>query len=368
MKNRVDYGTGTKINLSSGEAGICEAECFGFECGPGLTLDTFQQYADTFKVQYFRKNESIADPGGNMTTFQEQWEPSVENIEGEYWRMVEKPTEEIEVLYGADLETGVFGSGFPKISNQGGSLSEKYTKSGWNLNNFPRLLGSVLSYESSDISEAVNVAPVDWLPHGQDAIELYLEQGRKTTISHDKLLFGAAREAVKAHWELDLLGKNTSDNLRWKEVCGKDGILTKALKSRVKMERLRRECFCNHSQAVKMESSFDATTERDCSVCLFDLHLSTTGCHCSPERYAWLNHAEQLCSCSWSAKFFLFRYDINELDFLVKALEGKQGAVYRWGKQDLRLALSPYVSKDNPQFPGLIANLSCSSQPSATSL
>ncbi|CAL5406930.1 unnamed protein product [Camellia sinensis] len=468
MKNRVDYGTGTKINLSSGEAGICEAECFGFERGPGFTLDTFQQYADTFKVQYFRKNESIADPGGNMTTFQEQWEPSVENIEGEYWRMVEKPTEEIEVLYGADLETGVFGSGFPKISNQGGSLSEKYTKSGWNLNNFPRLSGSVLSYESSDISghvenhhlyslnymhwgapklwygvpgkdalkleaamqkhlpdlfeeqpdllhklvallspsvvksdgvpvyrcvqnsgefiltfprayhsgfncgfncaEAVNVAPVDWLPHGQDAIELYLEQGRKTTISHDKLLFGAAREAVKAHWELDLLGKNTSDNLRWKEVCGKDGILTKALKSRVEMERLRRECFCNHSQAVKMESSFDATTERDCSVCLFDLHLSATGCHCSPERYAWLNHAEQLCSCSWSAKFFLFRYDINELDFLVKALEGKQSAVYRWGKQDLRLALSPYVSKDNPQFPGLIANLSCSSQPSATSL
>ncbi|KAI8007277.1 putative lysine-specific demethylase JMJ16 [Camellia lanceoleosa] len=428
MKNRVDYGTGTKINLSPGEAGICEAECFGFERGPEFTLDTFQQYADTFKVQYFRKSESIADPGGNMTTFQEQWEPSAENIEGEYWQMVEKPTEEIEVLYGADLETGVFGSGFPKISNQGGSLSEKYTKSGWNLNNFPRLSGSVLSYESSDISgvlvprlyigmcfssfcwhvedhhlyslnymhwgapktwygvpgkdalkleaamrkhlpdlfeeqpdllhklvtqlsssvvksdgvpvyrcvqnsgefiltfprayhsgfncaEAVNVAPVDWLPHGQDAIELYLEQGRKTTISHDKLLFGAAREAVKAHWELDLLGKNTSDNLRWKEVCGKDGILTKVLK-----------------------------------------------------RDACLNHAEQLCSCSWSAKFFLFRYDINELDVLAKALEGKLSAVYRWGKQDLRLALSPYVSKDNPQFPGLIANLSCSSQPSATSL
>ncbi|MCD9638189.1 hypothetical protein HAX54_022010 [Datura stramonium] len=63
-----------------------------------FTLDAFK-YADDFKAQYFRKNEG-------------QCRPSLENIEGEYWRMVEKPTEEIEVFYGADLETGVFGSGF----------------------------------------------------------------------------------------------------------------------------------------------------------------------------------------------------------------------------------------------------------------
>lgn len=79
-------------------------------------------------------------------------------------------------------------------------------------------------------AEAVNVAPVDWLPHGQNAIELYCEQGRKTSVSHDKLLLGAAREAVKANWEYNLLRKYTSNNLRWKDVCGKDGILSKALK------------------------------------------------------------------------------------------------------------------------------------------
>lgn len=64
------------------------------------------------------------------------------------------------MLYGADLETGVFGSGFPKMSSQVCSASnEKYIKSGWNLNNFPRLPGSVLSYESSDISGVL----VPWL-------------------------------------------------------------------------------------------------------------------------------------------------------------------------------------------------------------
>jgi len=51
------------------------------------------------------------------------------------------------------VETGVFGSGFPKLSDQGYSSSaEEYVKSGWNLNNLPRLPGSVLCYENADIS------------------------------------------------------------------------------------------------------------------------------------------------------------------------------------------------------------------------
>ena len=64
------------------------------------------------------------------------------------------------MLYGADLETGVFGSGFPKTAEQVSSDSDvKYINSGWNLNNFPRLPGSVLSFESSDISGVL----VPWL-------------------------------------------------------------------------------------------------------------------------------------------------------------------------------------------------------------
>lgn len=63
------------------------------------------------------------------------------------------------MLYGADLETGVFGSGFPKHDHQVGSSDTKYLNSGWNLNNFPRLTGSVLTYESSDISGVL----VPWL-------------------------------------------------------------------------------------------------------------------------------------------------------------------------------------------------------------
>ncbi|KAE8677025.1 putative lysine-specific demethylase JMJ16 [Hibiscus syriacus] len=465
MRMAVDCGSGSGNISGSADAGFCEVEGFGFEAGPEFTLDKFQKYADDFKALYFMQKENDINIEGKMSILPDHHEPSVQNIEGEYWRIVEKANEEIEVLYGADLETAAFGSGFPKKLNQVGFASnEKYIKSGWNLNNFPRLSGSVLSYESSGISgvlvpwlyvgmcfssfcwhvedhhlyslnymhlgapkiwygvpgkdaskleaamrkhlpdlfdeqpdllhklvtqlspsilnsegvpvyrcvqnagefvltfprayhagfnsgfncaEAVNVAPIDWLPHGQIAIELYREQRRKTSISHDKLLLGAAREAIKAQWELNLLRKYTSDNLRWKDVCGKDGVLAKTLKARVEMERLTREFLCGSSQTVKMDSNFDATSERECSICFFDLHLSAAGCHCSPDRYACLNHAKQLCSCARGAKVFLFRYDINELNILVEALEGKLSAIYRSARLDLGLALSSYVSKDD---------------------
>ncbi|KAG9155590.1 hypothetical protein Leryth_021197 [Lithospermum erythrorhizon] len=314
-----------------------EGERFGFEPGPEFTLDAFQKYADDFKDQYFRKNDNLSN---SVVMSQEQGKPSVEEIEGEYWRMVEKPTEEIEVLYGADLETGVFGSGFPKYTHEDGSTSDmKYVKSGWNLNNFPRLPGSVLSYESSDISGVL----VPWLYIG-----MCFSSFCWTLLARTSDVLGAARDAVKAQWELNLLRKNSADNLRWRDVCGTNGLLSKSLKARVEMEQARREFVCKSLKALKMESTFDATSERECSVCLFDLHLSAAGCHnCSPDRYACLNHVKEFCSCSWNAKFFLFRYDINELNILVEALEGKLSAVYRWAKLDLGLALSSAISKEN---------------------
>lgn len=94
---------------------------------------------------------------------------------------------------------------------------------------FPRAYHSGFN-TGFNCAEAVNVAPVDWLPHGQNAVELYREQKRKISISHDKLLLGAAKEAVRAHWNSAFMKKNTSVESRWKDVCGQDGILAMALK------------------------------------------------------------------------------------------------------------------------------------------
>lgn len=81
-------------------------------------------------------------------------------------------------------------------------------------------------------AEAVNVAPVDWLPHGQSAVELYRRQLRKTSVSHDKLLIAAAWHAVKTQWgaaaKPDDCAKYCPNP--WKESCGPTSLLAKALK------------------------------------------------------------------------------------------------------------------------------------------
>ncbi|XP_057480253.1 putative lysine-specific demethylase JMJ16 isoform X3 [Actinidia eriantha] len=468
------------MNLECGSDETCTADTdetahyidqFEFEPGPEFTLESFKKYADDFKTHYFCMEEKVLDLGVTSSLIEKYWEPSVENIEGEYRRIVENPTEEIEVLYGADLESSVLGSGFPVVSDSAETSGfSKYEQSDWNLNKIPKLPGSLLAFESNktssillprlsigmcfsslcwkveehhlyslhyihlgapkvwygipgryyykvgaavkkyfpnllgenpevlqkmviqlsssilksegipvircvqypgefvlihpgtyhsgfdcgfNCSERANFAPFDWLPHGQNAVELYGEQGRKTSISHDKLLLGAAIKAVRAQWELSLMKKNSEDNMRWKVVCGKDGILAKAFKSRIKQEGIRRKYLCNSSQSREMEVDFDSTGKRECSICRYDLHLSTTGCSCSPNIYSCLKHAKQLCSCAWSARFFLLRYSIGELNVLVDALEGKLSAVYRWAKEKHGLSLYSHVSRDKLQVPGL---------------
>ncbi|AQK55600.1 Putative lysine-specific demethylase JMJ16 [Zea mays] len=336
-------------NINHNQTGVQQnQERFGFEPGPEFTLQTFKKYADDFREQYFKKEVPADSP------------PSVEDIEGEYWRIVEKPTEEIEVVYGADLETGTFGSGFPKSSPEVKSdVEHKYLESGWNLNNLPRLQGSVLSFEGGDISgvlvpwlyvgmcfssfcwhvedhhlyslnymhwgapkmwygvpgkDAVNLeaAMRKHLPdlfeeqpdllHNLDAVELYRKQARKITVSHDKLLLGAAREAIRAHWDILFLKRNTADNLRWKSMCGLDSTICKSLKARIDLELAQRQNICSPSQSRKMDAEFDST-DRECALCYYDLHLSASGCPCCPGKYTCLVHAKQLCSCDWDKRF-----------------------------------------------------------------
>ncbi|KAK7281435.1 hypothetical protein RIF29_09424 [Crotalaria pallida] len=432
-------------------------EKFGFQTGSDFTLKDFQQYANFFKECYFRLRDTDEDGKLSDNNNQKRWEPSEEEIEGEYWRIVEQPTDEVEVYYGADLESGALGSGFPKASSLTKTDSDRYALSGWNLNNFPRLPGSVLSFEGSDISgvlvpwlyvgmcfssfcwhvedhhlyslnylhwgdpkvwygvpgshasalehamrkhmpdlfeenpnllnelvtqlspsilksegvplyrtaqhsgefvitfprayhsgfncgfncaEAVNVAPVDWLKHGQNAVELYSSQCRKTSLSHDKLLFGSAQEAVRSLAELAHLGKETPKILKWGSVCGKDGILTKAVKTRITMEEERLVCLPTHVKFLKMDSDFDLYKERECFSCFYDLHLSAVGCECSHDRYSCLKHSSLLCSCGMDRRFVLLRYTINELNKLVEALEGQSPAIEVWANKNLGMACS----------------------------
>nr|XP_011460431.1 PREDICTED: probable lysine-specific demethylase JMJ14 isoform X1 [Fragaria vesca subsp. vesca]XP_011460432.1 PREDICTED: probable lysine-specific demethylase JMJ14 isoform X1 [Fragaria vesca subsp. vesca]XP_011460433.1 PREDICTED: probable lysine-specific demethylase JMJ14 isoform X1 [Fragaria vesca subsp. vesca] len=444
-------------------------EKFGFQSGSDFTFAEFQRHAFTFKESYFGTQDCKegSNSGGNN---KKRWEPSAEDIEGEYWRIVEQPTDEVEVYYGADLETGVFGSGFPKASSVvTKSDPDLYAMSGWNLNNLPRLPGSVLCFEESDISgvlvpwlyvgmcfssfcwhvedhhlyslnylhfgdpkvwygvsgsratsleqamrkhlpdlfeeqpdllnelvtqlspsvlksegvpvhrvvqhagefvltfprayhagfncgfncaEAVNVAPVDWLQHGQTAVELYSKQCRKTSLSHDKLLLRSALDAVQVLGQTSL-GTKFISNRSWQKVCGKDGMLTKAVKRRVEMEeeRLDRLPICWKSQ--KMDRDFDSNTERECFSCFYDLHLSAASCNCSPDRFSCLKHAKHFCSCEMTQRYVLLRYTVEELNLLVKALEGELDAIHVWASKDSGVVSIDYTHKCAAKKPKL---------------
>ncbi|KAL3828056.1 hypothetical protein ACJIZ3_016858 [Penstemon smallii] len=427
-----------------------------FESGPQLTLQSFKKYADDFKKQYFCKNDKVIGPN------KVRKEPIIARIEGEYWRIVENASEEIEVLSGTDSQSRTLGSGF-SLRDSPANMAEysEYVESGWNLNNIPKLSGSLLPYGCHDTSailvpqlfigmcfasqcwriedhhlyslsymhfgdskvwygvpgrycfkfmevlkklfpqlskhhellhelvtqlspsmlmsegipvyrcvqnplefvlifpgayhsvfscgfncsESVSFAPFDWLPHGQDIVELYSDHCQKTSISHDRLLLLAAVEAMIAQWESLTLNNNSINNQLWISVCGKDGILTKAIKARVSLEGIRREHLCNLSMS-RMLDEYDDATKKECSICQYDLYLSFVGCSCSPNRYTCLRHSKQLCSCAWRDKFIYFRYEITELNILVEALEGNLKAILSWAKKKIQPVAHSVVIKD----------------------
>ncbi|KAF3581915.1 hypothetical protein DY000_02035273 [Brassica cretica] len=342
--------------------------------------------------------------------------------------------DDVEVYYGADLENKVLGSGF-----------ERGETSGWNLNNLPRLSGSLLSFERGDISgvlvpwvyvgmcfstfcwhvedhhlysinynhfgepkvwygvpgthatslekamrkhlpdlfeetpdllhglvtqfspsilkdegvpvyravqrageyvltfprayhagfnsgfncaEAVNVATVDWLSHGQNAVELLSNENKKTSVSHDKLLLGAAYEAVRS---LSGDGGESGKSLAWRCFCEKNMTLTKAVETRLRMEEARIDALGGGFRLVKMEKYFDSNCERECVKCSYDLHLTASGCNkCSPGEYACTKHASELCSCEGNDRFVLLRHTVDELRSLVRALEGEAEHLKTW--------------------------------------
>ncbi|RAL43457.1 hypothetical protein DM860_012598 [Cuscuta australis] len=440
----------------------CQSEIFQSESGPEFTLQGFKDYADNFKKQYFSERNVDIDPNVSSPPLNKTFRPSIRNIEVEYWRIIEKPNEKVEVLHAANVDAEIFRSGSPaKHNGQKMPKNPVDIQSGWNLNNTSMLQGSLLRYDACDTSsmlhpqlsigmcfsstfwkiekhhlyslcymhlgapriwyvipqqycfkfeeivkkhipesskhpwlllniatqislstlisegipvyrclqhpkefvlvlpgsyysqldsgfncsEAVNFAPFDWLPHGQLAVERYSEFHRKTAISYDKLLFGAAGEAIKSLAKR-LFVKDCSDNLQWSSVCGKDGTLTKAIKARVKSEGMRQKYLCITLQTQVMGEDFDTSTKRECVTCYYDLHLSAVGCSCSPDKYTCLRHVKLLCSCEWSSKCFFYRYDMSELDIMVEALEGKESALNKWAKEKLGLTLHSYVSEN----------------------
>jgi histone demethylase JARID1 len=85
MKVAIDSHLGNRSTCTPNNGNV-EGHDNEPEHGPKFTIKTFMKMADEFKTQYFNYKNKIMGS-----------DPSVENIEDEYRRIVQSPTEEIEV-------------------------------------------------------------------------------------------------------------------------------------------------------------------------------------------------------------------------------------------------------------------------------
>ncbi|PNG99862.1 Lysine-specific demethylase lid, partial [Tetrabaena socialis] len=92
--------------------------------GEDMRLGEFEAHAAAFRRSYW---------GGEVKAKRVTWD----EVEAEFWRLVEEGEEEVEVLVAADLDTGQYGSGFPGPALL--SSLPYYVSHKWNLNNFSRL-------------------------------------------------------------------------------------------------------------------------------------------------------------------------------------------------------------------------------------
>lgn len=117
---------------------------YGFEEGDVYSLAGFLRKANEFKQQHFanlpRQHTPFNDGKRNLTE---------QDVEREFWRLVDDHNDAVEVEYGADIHSTTHGSGFPTIEKQ---PRDPYSTDPWNLNIWPLDKDSLFRHVKTDVS------------------------------------------------------------------------------------------------------------------------------------------------------------------------------------------------------------------------
>jgi [histone H3]-trimethyl-L-lysine4 demethylase len=116
---------------------------YGFEEGAVYSLRKFQEKANGFRDHHFA-GKIVFDPVLNKPR-----QASEDDVEREFWRLVESKEETVEVEYGADIHSTTHGSGFPTLER---NPTDPYARDPWNLNILPHNPQSLFRYVKSNIS------------------------------------------------------------------------------------------------------------------------------------------------------------------------------------------------------------------------
>lgn len=116
---------------------------FGFEEGQVYNLRQFQEKAKNFRDHYLSTRMPVNGKIRRSTDATEN------EIEAEFWRLVESIDETVEVEYGADIHSTIHGSGFPTLER---NPLDPYSADPWNLNILPLQEKSLFRHIKTDIS------------------------------------------------------------------------------------------------------------------------------------------------------------------------------------------------------------------------
>ena len=163
-------------------------EGISFGDGEECTAFEYQQKASIkakeWKMLHYPDHDFLVQHAGSLSNNGNMDElnrklMTPQNLERDYWNIVETHANEISVDYGNDVDTTTYGSGFP-LSERGRSITgakdeEKaklpdpkfndpdfYKETWWNLNNIPSSPDSVLRH----VRVGINGINVPWLYHG----------------------------------------------------------------------------------------------------------------------------------------------------------------------------------------------------------
>ncbi|KAF8914272.1 jumonji superfamily protein [Gymnopilus junonius] len=127
---------------------------FGFDEGEEHSLSSFQARDREFRRLWFESHppanaDILPDDGDSTKTRIGNVTVSENDVEEEFWRLVQSPNETVEIEYGADVHSTTHGSAMPTMETH---PLDQYSKDPWNLNNMPILPDSLLRFIKSDIS------------------------------------------------------------------------------------------------------------------------------------------------------------------------------------------------------------------------
>lgn len=124
---------------------------YGFDEGDEHSLNSFQARDLEFRRRWFKSHPPQRKHNADepFVTHVAGVSVSEYDVEQEFWRLVQSPTETVEVEYGADVHSTTHGSAMPTTETH---PLDPYSQDPWNLNNIPIVSDSLLRYIKSDIS------------------------------------------------------------------------------------------------------------------------------------------------------------------------------------------------------------------------